>query len=95
MGRQEKLKKLLFFLCLLLTIIYNIIYNLITKQKLKEVFIMIKIKEFHIRISLYYKGCREAFKLVLLKTTSLADARTIADALEEYYKADYSTTEII
>lgn len=56
---------------------------------------MIKIKEFHIRISLYYKGCKEAFKLVLLKTTSLADARTVADALEEYYNADYSTAEII
>lgn len=56
---------------------------------------MIKIKEFNIRISLYYKGCEEAFKLCLLKTTSLADARTIAEALKKYYNADYSTTEII
>lgn len=56
---------------------------------------MIETKEFNIKISLYYKGCKEAFKLVLIKTDVLADARTIADALKEYYNADYSTTEII
>ena len=77
---------------LLLTVRYNILYNLITKQK--EVF-MFKIKEFDIRISLYSKGCEEAFKLFLLKTMSLSDARTIAEALKKYYDADYSTTEII
>ena len=62
--------------------------------KKKEVF-MFKIKEFNIRISLYSKGCEEAFKLFLLKTMSLSDARTIAEALKKYYDADYSTTEII
>ena len=60
---------------------------------------MFKIKEFNIRISLYStlysKGCEEAFKLFLLKTMSLSDARTIAEALKKYYDADYSTTEII
>ena len=56
---------------------------------------MFKIKEFNIRISLYSKGCEEAFELFLLKTMSLSDARTIAEALKKYYDADYSTTEII
>ena len=55
----------------------------------------IKEKEFNVRISLYSKGCEEAFKLFLLKTMSLSDARTIAEALKKYYDADYSTTEII
>lgn len=76
---------------LLLTIRHNILYNLIIK---KEVF-MFKLKEFNIRISLYSKGREEAFKLFLLKTMSLSDARTIAEALKKYYDADYSTTEII
>lgn len=56
---------------------------------------MIEIKEFNIRISLYYKGCKKSFKLCLIKTDSLADARTISEALKDYYNADYSTTEII
>ena len=56
---------------------------------------MFKLKEFNIRISLYSKGCEEAFKLFLLKTMSLSDARTIAEALKKHYDADYSTTEII
>lgn len=56
---------------------------------------MFKTKEFNIRISLYFKGCKEAFKVYSLKTTSLSDARTIAEALKEYHAADYSTTEII
>ena len=70
------------------------LYNLIIKN-IKEVFNMSGIKEFNIRISLYSKGCEEAFKLFLLKTMSLSDARTIAEALKKYYDADYSTTEII
>ena len=65
------------------------------KYKKKEVFNMSGIKEFNIRISLYSKGCEEAFKMFLLKTMSLSDARTIAEALKKYYDADYSTTEII
>lgn len=56
---------------------------------------MFKLKEFNIRISLYFRGCERAFKVYSLKTTSLADARTIAEALKKYYDADYSTTEII
>lgn len=56
---------------------------------------MSETKEFNIKISLYSKGCEEAFKLFLLKTMSLSDARTIAEALKKYYDADYSTTEII
>lgn len=56
---------------------------------------MFKLKEFNIRISLYFRGCERAFKVYSLKTTSLADARTIAEALKEYHAADYSTTEII
>ena len=39
---------------------------------------MFKIKEFNIRISLYSKGCEEAFKLFLLKTMSLSYASTIS-----------------
>ena len=80
-------------MCILLTIRYNILYNLIIKKH-KGGF-MFKIKEFNIRISLYSKGREEAFKLFLLKTMSLSDARTIAEALKKYYDADYSTTEII
>ena len=56
---------------------------------------MFELKEFNIRISLYSKGREEAFKLFLLKTMSLSDARTIAEALKKHYDADYSTTEII
>jgi len=70
------------------------LYNLITK-KVERGFFMFELKEFNIRISLYSKGCEEAFKLFLLKTMSLSDARTIAEALKKYYDADYSTTEII
>ena len=56
---------------------------------------MVKLKEFNIRISLYSKGSEEAFKLFLIKTMSMSDARIIAEALKKYYDADYSTTEII
>ena len=56
---------------------------------------MFKIKEFNMRIALYSKGCEEAFKLFLLKTMSLSDARTIAEALKKYYDADDSATKII
>lgn len=56
---------------------------------------MFKIKEFNIRISLYFRGCERDFKVYSLKTTSLADARQIAKALKEYHAADYAGLEII
>lgn len=56
---------------------------------------MIKIKELNIRILLYIGDYEEAFKIYLLKTTSLADAREIGKALKEYHSADYAELEII
>lgn len=52
-------------------------------------------KEFNIRISLYNRESKQAFKLFLFKITCLSDTQTIAKALEQYYKADYFTIEIV
>lgn len=56
---------------------------------------MIKIKELDIRILLYNEDYGEAFKVYLLKTTSLVDAREIGKALKEYHSADYAELEIV
>lgn len=65
------------------------------KDNIKEIFIMIKIKELDIRILLYIGDYEEAFKVYLFKTTSLADAREIGKALKKYHSADYAELEII
>ena len=70
---------------------YNVYLNCIKKEE----FIMIKIKELNIRILLYIGDYEEAFKIYLLKTTSLKDAREIGKALKKYHSADYAELEII
>lgn len=65
------------------------------KDSTNERFIMIKLKELDIRISLYVGDCEEAFKIYLFKTTSFADAREIGKALKKYHSADYAELEII